>query len=467
VDDECANRVFGHRDDGRIEEGAGMAETIWGEARKRLQDTVSQQHFETWIAPLRAHAWDGKSLTIQAPSAFFRDWVKKHHLHVIASAASAVTGGEVVVQVEVNRALAAPPPGGSGTPPRPRAARRASSAAEVADPRYTFDNFVVGASNEIAFRAARTAVEQPGSRFNPLFLYGGVGLGKTHLLRAVAGCVAAGRGPETVLSISAEDFVNEMIVALRHDHVERFRRRFRRIATLAVDDVQFLAGKVRSQEEFTHTFNALHASGRQIVLASDRPPHELPGIEEALRSRFASGLLADIRSPDPALRRELVRRKSATHGAELPADVIEFLADHWCENVRQLEGALARVDAYATLVERPVTLALVRETLANFVPVRAGGLTIDRIVGEVCLTFKVTRAELMSARRTARLAVPRQVAMYLCRRLTDVPLRTIGSGLGGRDHSTVVHALEVVERKLRADAALRETVAAVEARLSS
>lgn len=443
-----------------------MAERIWGGVRERLQQTVSGQHFETWIAPLRASSWNGRCLTVQAPSAFFRDWVRRHHLQVIEAAALEVAGAGVTVEVEVNRALAASSPRPEREPMKARPSRgRVPTAVSAVDPRYTFETFVVGTSNEVAWRAARATVEQPGTRFNPLFVYGGVGLGKTHLLRAIAGGATAERGAESVLSISAEDFVNEMIVALRRDQMEKFRRRFRRIATLAVDDVQFLAGKVRSQEEFTHTFNALHASGRQIILASDRPPHELPGIEEALRSRFASGLLADIRPPDPTLRRELVRRKAVGLHTELPGEVIEFLADHWCENVRQLEGALARIDASASLDGQAITLPLVRETLARFVPVREGRPTIERIVGEVCLTFKVSRAELVSARRTARLTMPRQVAMYLCRRLTDVPLRAIGAGLGGRDHSTVVHGLEVVTQRLAADAALREAVAAVEARL--
>jgi chromosomal replication initiator protein len=258
-----------------------------------------------------------------------------------------------------------------------------------------------------------------------------------------------------------------MIAALRRDRMEQFRQRFRGIETLVVDDVQFLAGKMRSQEEFCHTFNTLHDGRKQIVLASDRPPADMPGIEETLRSRFACGLLACVEAPDPALRLALVRRKAEAIGVSLEAEVAAYLADGWCPNVRVLEGALTRIDAYASLSGRPITLVLVREALGT-PPAAAGSqATVDRIIAEVCDHFKVSRSEITSIRRTARIAVPRQVAMYLCRHHTDAPLNRIGASLGGRDHSTVVHALGAIERRLAKDVRLREALLALRARLGA
>ncbi len=437
-----------------------MGDTIWLEACRRLRTVLSEQGFATWIAPLRAASWDGATLVLEVPSTFFRDWLTRHHLGAIEAALSEAAGGAVRVRLLVNRALAVRP--AAETPPVAR-----DATPSPAPGRYTFETFVVGASNEVAYRAARAVVERPGVRFNPLFVHGGVGLGKTHLLGAVAHALSSQRGVGRVASLSAEQFVNEMIAGLRHDRMDHFRRRFRDIGTLIVDDVEFFGGKVRSQGEFLHTFNALYDGRKQIVLASDRPPHELPGIEETLRSRFASGLLVDVRPPDPALRIALTERKAAEAGMVLDPAVVRYLATHRCDNVRQLEGAIARIDAFATLTGRAVTPALVREALAGCAPARREPPSVERIVGEVCLHYRVTRAEIASPCRAARVAVPRQVAMYLCRRHTEVSLREIGAHLGGRDHSTVLHALGAIERRLARSAALRDAVAALESRLAT
>jgi chromosomal replication initiator protein len=436
-----------------------MLDTIWLEARRRLRGDLPEKDFETWIEPLRATRWSAGELTVETPSAFFRDWVRRNFLPALEGAAAEASGTPTTVTLVVNRAL--------DVPARRAAAPRRAAAAVAAPVRYTFDNFVVGASNQVAYGAARAVVAQPGARFNPLFLYGGVGLGKTHLLSAVAHAIATERRGGTVGYLSAENFVNEMIAALRRDRMEHFRTRFRGIETLIVDDIQFLAGKMRSQEEFCHTFNALHDGRKQIVLASDRAPREMPGIEETLRNRFASGLLARIDAPDAALRVALVRRKGEALGLALAAEVAAHLADGWCSNVRELEGALTRVEAYATLAGRAVTLELVREALGVAASSTGSAPTVDGVIGAVCQEFNVSRAELASPRRTARVAVPRQLAMYLCRHHTDAPLHRIGAELGGRDHSTVVHALTATERRLERDAAFRRAVSALRARLGA
>jgi chromosomal replication initiator protein len=433
-----------------------MLDTIWLEAQRRLRGKLPEKDYQTWIEPLRATRWSAGELTLEAPSAFFRDWLKRHFLSLLERAVAEASGGSATVAVLVNRALDVPARTASGRD-------KDVPAPAPAPGRYTFENFVVGMSNQVAYGSARAVVAQPGARFNPLFVYGGVGLGKTHLLSAVAHGLEVERRHGKVECLSAENFVNEMIEALQRDRMDRFRHRFRRIATLVVDDIQFLAGKRRSQEEFYHTFNALHDGRKQIVIASDRPPHEMPGIEETLRNRFASGLLAHIQPPDPALRLALVRAKASAIGLSLDPDVHSYLAQGWCANVRELEGALTRVEAFAALSGREVDLSLVREVLGT--PPGSGQATIERVIGEVCEHYHLSRTEIASARRTARVAVPRQLAMYLCRQHTEASLNKIGALLGGRDHSTVLHALGAIERRLQRDVELRRAVSLLQARL--
>jgi chromosomal replication initiator protein len=442
-----------------------MVDTIWSEAQRQLRGALASRDYEFWIAPVRVARHDAGELTLEVASQFARDWIAREYLALIERAVGLASGKDTRVRLVVNRQLAP-------VLPERRSPQRIS--APVADERteavsrFTFETFVVGASNEVAFRAAQAIVEAPGQHYNPLFIHGGFGLGKTHLLSAIVHAIRHSRRAGGVACVTAENFVNDLMGGLRRDQMDRFRHRYRGISTLVVDDVQFLGGKKRSQEEFAHTFNTLHALGKQIVLASDRPPHELTDTEERLRSYFASGLMADVLPPDALLRHRLVERKAAAFGLDLPPAVVRHLADRWCPNVRELEGTLTRLAAFANLCGRTLTLAAAREALAPYVRgARASErASVARIIGEVCRHYHVTHTELASARRTARLSIPRQVAMFLCRRHTDAPLQAIGAELGGRDHSTVVHALGAVERRLGADAELRDAVAALEARLA-
>jgi len=438
-----------------------MLDAIWGEARRQLRACLLAKDFDTWIAPLRATAWEAGELTVECPSSFSLDWIREHYHEALTRSLETAAGSPAGLKLVINRDLEVRRP--SRRPPL--AAEKRPVKEGVVESRCTFATFVVGKSNQVAFEAARSVVERPGLRFNPLFVYGSTGLGKTHLLTATASAVAELRSVASVAYLTAEAFVNEMISALRRHQMERFRQRFRGIGTLIVDDIQFLADKKRSQEEFTHTFNALHDGRKQIVIASDRPPHELPGFEETLRSRFASGLLADIQPPDQDLRQALVCRKASEAGLALDDDVMIHLAENWCSTGRQIEGVLRRIEAFGQLARKPITLALVREALAPYRPPIDGRKSLGRIVGEVCRHYQVSRTELTSSRRTARVTLPRHVAMYLCRRHTDAPLGAIGKELGGRDHSTVVHALGAIEERLRRDAELRATVSLLEARL--
>jgi chromosomal replication initiator protein len=441
-----------------------MVDTVWSEAQRQLRGALAGRDFEFWIAPLRDVGWDDRDLTLEVPSAFARDWIAREYLALISRAVSLCAGREAGVKLVINRQLAPAVPerrGPQQVVPSP--------AGDPADgpARFTFDTFVVGATNQVAYQAARAVVEAPGQRYNPLFIHGGFGLGKTHLLSAISHAVGTARRSGGVACVTAERFVNDMVAALRRDQMDRFRHRYRGISILVVDDVQFLGGKKRSQEEFAHTFNALHELGKQIVLASDRPPHELPDMEDTLRSRFASGLLVDVLPPDAALRRSLVETKAKALGLALQPAAARYLADEWCRNVRQLEGSLTRL-AFETPPGRMLTVTAARAALAAYVPgarseVRA---SVARIIGEVCRHYRLSASEIASSRRTARVTVPRQVAMYLCRRHTDAPLQAIGAELGGRDHTTVMHALGAVERRLAGDADLRSAVDALEARLT-
>lgn len=440
-----------------------MVDTIWVGVRRELRGRLAARDYETWIAPLRAASWGDGTLTIEAPTDFAAEWVRGRHLGALSGAVTTVTGEPATVRIVVNRALQAPPPERTRRPPK--RAEVAEVARPAPPPRYSFETFVVGASNRMAYEGARALVERPG-RFTPFFLHGGTGLGKTHLLMAVAHALGSMEGGR-VLYLTAEGFVNEMVEAIRRRQMERFRARFRNVGTLIVDDVQFLAGKTRSQEEFGHTFKALHDGRRQIVLASDRAPQDLPGIDAALRSRFASGLMADVEPPDPELRLALVRQKAAALVLALDDAVIGHLAAHWCGNGRELEGVLLRLDAVASVAGRPITMALVEEALAPYGRRRPQGPTIAGIVGEVCRHFGLTEDELVSSGRTRRLVVPRQVAMWLCRQHTQAALTEIGQRLGGRDHATVLHALTRIERRLASDVELRETVARLAGRVGS
>jgi chromosomal replication initiator protein len=442
-----------------------MVDAVWVEVRRQLRASLRAKDFETWILPLRATTFDDGELTIEAPSDFVVEWVKDNLLGVLQDAVDTAAEMPTRLRLVVNRVLA------EETAPRRRhgpirVEERPATPTTSASVRCTFETFVVGRSNQVAYEAARAVVERPGARFNPLFLYGGVGLGKTHLLTAVAHALGQRNGTHTVACVSAETFVNEMITALRKHQMDRFRLRFRKIGTLIVDDIQFLADKVRSQEEFTHTFNALHDGRRQIVIASDRAPDDIPGIESALRSRFNSGLLADVQPLDAELRLALVRRKAADNQLDLDDEVVTYLAEHWCQNGRALEGVLMRIEAFATLRQRAASLTLVREALQAYGRPTPGRKTLGRIVAEVCRHYKLTHAEITSPKRTNRIAMPRQLAMYLCRRHTDEPLKAIGAELG-RDHSTVVHALGAIEGRLKNDAELRETVSRLEQSLGS
>jgi len=333
-------------------------------------------------------------------------------------------------------------------------------------PKYNFDNFVVGASNQFAHAASLAVANQPGEHYNPLFIYGGVGLGKTHLINAIGHRVVEKRPLLKVFYLSSESFMNELIASLRRDRMDEFKTRFRNVDALILDDVQFIAGKERTQEEFFHTFNSLYESHKQIIITSDKFPKEIPGLEDRLRNRFEWGLIADIQPPDMETRVAILQKKAEVEGVLLPHEVAIFLASHIDSNVRELEGSLTRLGAFASLTKATVTIDLAKEVLQNTLKGNSREVTVESIQKTICDYYNIKLSDLKAKRRTKDIAVPRQVAMYLSRKYTSTSFPAIGSKFGGRDHSTVIHATKTIEKKLKEDTQMQNAVEKLEKNLN-
>jgi chromosomal replication initiator protein len=457
------------------------AKQIWQAALADLQTQTSRTSFETWLRNVSAHSFEGDTFVLAAPSSFARDWLESRLIGELRESIARVVGRPVRVEIVV---------GDAPSPSRPRRQRAAVDLPEIApfsaasdraasgaedeandapepaartvddwrpNPRYTFETFVVGSSNQLAHAAALAVAESPGSAYNPLFVYGGVGLGKTHLFHAIAHVVqAAGR---RALYVTSETFTNEMIAAIRERRNEEFRARYRRTDVLLVDDVQFIAGKESTQEEFFHTFNALHGAGRQVVLCSDKPPRAIPTLEERLRSRFEWGLIADIQPPDLETRTAILQKKSIEQKVAVPPEVIAFLAQRIQSNIRELEGSLNRVVAYARLTGRTLNVDAAQAALADLLASQARRhLSPAEVVGAVCRFYRVDPRAIRGKARDREVVVPRQVAMYLCREDTDASLVEVGRELGGRDHSTVLHGANKIQAEVETSAQLRKEV---------
>ena len=436
---------------------------VWRQSLDTVLAEVAEADLRAVLARLRPVAQRGDVLVVEAPNELAADVVRERCFEALQSALAQASGGELR-RLSLTRPSAAqqelfPTPGPAAKPAgRVGITRRAALL-----PKYTFDNFVVGASNQFAHAASKAVANQPGDHYNPLFIYGGVGLGKTHLVNAIGHQVLDGNEEARVVYLSSESFMNELIAALRRDRMDDFKNRFRRIDVLIVDDVQFLAGRERTQEEFFHTFNSLYDSHHQIVLTSDKFPKEIPELEERLRNRFEWGLIADIQPPDIETRVAIVEKKAELEGIELPQEVAIFLATNIDSNVRELEGSLTRLGAFASLNKCPITVDFAREVLQSVLRDRVDrAITIESIQKAVCDFFRIRPNDLRSKKRTRTVALPRQVAMYLCRRYTDASFPVIGDRFGGRDHSTVIHSAQVIERRLRDDPTFRATVERLE-----
>jgi chromosomal replication initiator protein len=440
-------------------------EAIWSAALPLLRQHVGERNFTAWIEPMRCLDADGE-VRLEVPSRFFQSWVTRHFLPTIRNTMTELRGAPCAVRVVIaeaapleRRAPAAPP--AADDPPAPRPARAPKIGRLVAH--YRFDTFIVGAANDVAFRAARAVSAAPGTRFNPMFLHGGVGLGKTHLINAIAHELLRRRMRLQVACLSAESFMNTLIFSLRHDQMNTFRDRFRQVDALILDDVQFLAGKERTQEEFFHTFNALHGTEKQIVLTSDKPPGAIAGLEQRLRSRFEGGLIADVQPPTREMRLAILQAKAQVAGIELSPEVADLLVQRSGTSVRELEGALNRVAAMAAVRGIAITPALAIAALGPYARPRT--VSVEAIQQLVSTRFGLSVEDLVSHRRERDVSYPRQLAMYLSRTFAEASFPSIAEKFGGRDHSTVMYAVRMIETRRAAEAAVDQVLVGIEGEL--
>ncbi|MDQ3879825.1 MAG: chromosomal replication initiator protein DnaA [Chloroflexota bacterium] len=437
------------------------AKQVWRAVLGELQISLSPANFETWLKETTLEEIDDHRYRISAPNGFARDWLDNRYRPLISQTLARVVGHSVQVEFVVTEAPGPVPTQASDRPVDVPPASPTGNALNL-NSRYTFNNFIVGSANRLAHAAALSVAERPGHAYNPLFLYGGVGLGKTHLMHAIGNQVAAKFPRKRIVYATSEKFTNDFINCIREQTMEDFRARYRRIDVLLIDDIQFIAERERTQEEFFHTFNAIHEEGRQIVLSSDRPPKAITTLEERLRSRFEWGLIADLTPPDLETRIAILRSKAEDQLNLIPSDVIEFIARKVVSNVRELEGALNRVVAYASMGGMPISIELASAVLSNVMyNPKKRSITPQRIVRVVADYYGVNLDQLRSSKREKAIVVPRQIAMYLIREETDISLLRIGAELGGRDHSTVLHACDKINREMNENDELRREISAV------
>ncbi|MCL6441995.1 MAG: chromosomal replication initiator protein DnaA [Alicyclobacillus sp.] len=441
-------------------------EELWNNVLLMFEERMSKTSFDTWFGGSKVAGFDASQnlLTVSVPSLFVRNWLEQHYTGTIENALAALSEMDLAVRFilqpsAASNQTASTPDADVKTASTPAEPAIQSAGPSLLIPRYTFETFVVGASNRFTHAACLAVSENPGHSYNPLFIYGGVGLGKTHLMHAIGHNVRRRNPQAKVAYLSTERFVNEFIASIRENSTGEFRNRYRSIDVLLIDDIQFIANKEQTQEEFFHTFNALHEATKQIVITSDRPPKEIPTLEDRLRSRFEWGLLTDIQPPDLETRIAILQRKAKADGLNIPEEVTHYIANQVDSNIRELEGALIRVIAYSSLVNQEITLDLAQEALKDIIaPNRSKVIQVNQILKVIGDHFGLKPDDFKAKKRTRDVAFPRQIAMYLTRELTDLSLPRIGDAFGGRDHTTVMHACEKVAAELSHNTELKQTI---------
>ena len=460
-------------------------ENVWLEAQANLKSVLTEQTYSTWIDPLKFLGATDDTIVLEVPSSFFQKWVTDKYLAMIKEAISAVTSKQYQIEFHIADPKPEEPEGSEeakqsksekGSKPakekdgdrekeKERDKDKKSEFIPTLNPKYTFESFVCGASNQFAYAASQAVANKPASNYNPLFIYGGVGLGKTHLVNAIGNQILARNSKAKICYYSSEKFMNEMINSLRYKKMEEFRNKFRKMDLLLIDDIQFMAGKEATQEEFFHTFNALYESHKQIVVTSDKFPKDIPGLEERLRSRFEWGLIADIQPPNVETKIAILKKKSDMHAVNLPDDVALFLAEGATSNIRELEGMLIRLEAFASLTGNEITLSMAREVMKDIIVEKTRDITIEMIQKHVAEHFRIKVSEMKSDKRIKTLVIPRQIAIYICRELTKASYPEIGEKFGGKDHSTIIHSVKKIEKQMAADADFKGTVEDIKKRL--
>lgn len=434
----------------------------WKKSLAWIREKLNAQVFDTWFAPISTARFEEDRVILEVPNTFFKEWISNNYIDLIKEAVFIGSGTRFDIDIAIKQ---------NTDTQIDRISRLAAPVAPPVvneyhariNPKYTFSNFIVGSSNQLPHAASMAIATQMGTRFNPLFVYGGVGLGKTHLLHAIGNQVLAQRPTAKICYLSSEEFMNEFVASLRTNKMDNFRRKFRKNCdVLLIDDIQFIAGKDGTQDEFFHTFNALYEDNKQIVLTSDKYPQEIPDLEERLRSRFQWGLIADIQVPEMETRLAILKRKAEDERIALPDNVALYLATSIKTNVRELEGSLINLAAHASLDNRPIDLDFATQTLKKVVALHESALSVDRIQNAVCKHFNVALDELTGAKRHRSIAFPRQVAMYLCRKGLNSSYPEIGTQFGGKDHTTALAACRKIEKQVKEDASIRGKVEALE-----
>ncbi|GGE06163.1 chromosomal replication initiator protein DnaA [Marinithermofilum abyssi] len=438
---------------------------LWAQTLERIQEKLSKPSFETWLQATEAVDYRDDTLIISAPNEFARDWLESRYANLVRDTLQDVAGSVIGVQF-ITHAAAVPEETSGKSEAKTPPDETAEAPKTMLNSRYTFDTFVIGSGNRFAHAASLAVAEAPAKAYNPLFIYGGVGLGKTHLMHAIGNYVQSHTPNTHVVYLSSEKFTNEFINSIRDNKTDDFRNKYRNVDILLIDDIQFLAGKEQTQEEFFHTFNALHEESKQIVISSDRPPKAIPTLEDRLRSRFEWGLITDIQPPDYETRIAILRKKAIADNLNIDSEVMAFIADRIDTNIRELEGALIRVVAYSALMNQPVSVELAGEALKDIMPHQQPKVISIRDIQEtVCSYYHIRVEDLKGKKRTRNVALPRQIAMYLSRELTDGSLPKIGEEFGGRDHTTVIHAHEKISRTLSTDRNLQQALDDIKKRL--
>ena len=433
-------------------------EELIAKIKELLQPEVTKISYDTWILPLGIRSIEGNNIVFTANSEFQKDFIENKYRSLIFNTLRYITNKDWTFSVidlsqeDSSEDVISDDKTSSNS-------TEIKSNKSTLNTKYTFETFVVGDNNRLAYAAALAVGNEPAKSYNPLFLYGGVGLGKTHLMNAIGNRIIENNNKANVLYVTSEKFTNQLVNAIKDNKNEIFRNKYRNIDVLLIDDIQFIAGKERTQEEFFHTFNTLHEANKQIILSSDRPPKEIPTLEDRLRSRFEWGLIADIQAPDFETRMAILKKKADVEKLNVPNEVMVYIATKIKSNIRELEGALIRIVAYSSLTNREITVDLASEALKDIISNKQNkSITIDLIQDVVATYFNLRVEDLKSQRRTRNVAYPRQIAMYLSRKLTDMSLPKIGEEFGGRDHTTVIHAYEKISESLNNDESLEHTI---------